>query len=346
MAEDTLFYKDLTSTANWAESLGTASSPLPGGRNGFVNLVRDYSALNRKNMRHTDNKGYGLCYVVEVEGIGSTSAAQEIQIFTAPENWVLKNAVRKWHIARNQMLDRLGMLGEIGEYGKTIRPYLTVAHAAYQGDATPDLYAPNYETTWSSGNESTSPAVQKAALVGGEWTYTEVAATADSEEAAYSEPDRYHLVLTGDHNSDDGVSGSRHTYTHVSMMRAYLESRRNQSSVIQDQTGGGTIQSEPNPLVNLMADSLSTGEVKEIVQDIQREKPPYQAFVSTTENALSGNDALDLVSKCHLSTSTSYVKDKEVIRVPMGLMHVRTTANGSATPSLRVRLLGIDKCQG
>jgi hypothetical protein len=347
MAEDTLFYKELTTGANWAVSLGTADSPLPGGRNGFVNLVRDYSALNRKNMRHTDNKGYGLCYVVEVEAIGSSSAAQEVQIFTAPENWVLKNAVRKWHIARNMMLDRLGMLGEIGEYGKTIRPYLSVAHARYQGDATPDLYAPNYETTWSAGNESTSPAVEKAALVGGEWTYTEVAATADMETQYGTEADRYHLVLTGDHNNDaGGDDGNRRIFTHVSMMRSYLESRRNQSSVIQNQTGGGTIQTEPNPLVNIMADSLSTGEVKEIVQDIQREKPPYQAFVSTSESALSTNDALDLVSKCHLSTSTSYVKDKEVIRVPMGLMHVRTTANGSATPSLRFRLLGIDKCQG
>jgi len=240
------------------------------------------------------------------------------------------------------------MLGEIGEYGKTIRPYLTVAHAAYQGDATPDLFAPNYETTWSSGTEATSPAVQKAALVGGEWTYTEVAATPDHDTSSSSTlSDRYHLVLTGDHDSDDGTpSGQIRYFSHVSMMRSYLESRRNQSSVIQDTTGGGTIQSEPNPLVNLIADSVSTGEVKEIVQDIQREKPPYQAFVSTTENALAGNDALDLVSKCHLSTSTSYVKDKEVIRVPMGLMHVRTTANGSATPSLRFRLLGIDKCQG
>jgi hypothetical protein len=346
MAEDTLFYQDLTSGSNWATSIAS-SGPFPSGRNGFVNLVRDYSALNRKNMRHTDNKGYGLCYVVEVEAIGSTSAAQEMQVFTAPENWVLKNAVRKWHIARNQMLERLGMLGEIGEYGKTIRPYLTRAHARYQGDATPDLYAPNYETTWSSGNEATSPAVQKAALVGGEWTYTQVASAADAEENQYNVNDKYHLVLTGDHDGDTGADGgTRRLFTHVSMMRAYLESRRNQSSIIQDQTGGGTIQSEPNPLVNLMADSTSVGEVKEIVQDIQREKPPYQAFVSTTEQALSGNDALDLVSKCHLSTSTSYVKDKEVIRVPMGLMHVRTTANGSETPSLRIRLLGIDKCQG
>ena len=130
------------------------------------------------------------------------------------------------------------------------------------------------------------------------------------------------------------------------MIRSYLESRRNISSVIQDTTGGGTIQTEPNPLVNLMSDRPSVGEAKEIVQDIQREKPPYQRFVSTTENALAGNDALDLVSKAHLSTSTTYLKDKEVIRVPMGLMHVRATANGSTTPSLRIRLLGIDKCQG
>ena len=349
MAEDTLFYKELTTGANWATSLGTATSPLASGRNGFINLARDYAALNRKNMRHTDNKGYGLCYVVEVEGIGSTSNAQEIQIFTAPENWVLKNAVRKWHIARNEMLDRLGMLGEIGEYGRTIRPYLTIAHARYQGDATPDLYAPNYETTYSSGSEGTSPAVVKAALVGGEWTYTKIASVVDKEaHSGTTLPvDDYELVLTGDHSNDSGSeSGGARFFTHVSMMRSYLESRRNPSTIVQDQTGGGTIQTEPNPLIDLMADSLATGEVKEIVQDIQREKPPYQAFNSTTENALKGNDALDLVSKAHLMCSTSYPKDKDVIRVPMGLMHVRTTANGDETPSLRIRLLGIDKCQG
>ena len=159
--------------------------------------------------------------------------------------------------------------------------------------------------------------------------------------------DDYELVLTGDHSNDSGSeSGGARFFTHVSMMRSYLESRRNPSTIVQDQTGGGTIQTEPNPLIDLMADSLATGEVKEIVQDIQREKPPYQAFNSTTENALKGNDALDLVSKAHLMCSTSYPKDKDVIRVPMGLMHVRTTANGGDTPSIRIRLLGIDKCQG
>ena len=107
MAEDTLFYKTLSAGTYWATSLGSGTgSPLPGGRNGFVNLPKDFAALNRKNMRHTDNKGYPLTYLVEVEMLGSANAAQEAICFTAPETWVLKNAVRKWHIARNQMLDR------------------------------------------------------------------------------------------------------------------------------------------------------------------------------------------------------------------------------------------------
>ena len=358
MAEDTLFYKTMTSANIWATNIASGAGlegvPFHSGVSGFVNLPRDFAALNRKNMRHTDNKGYPLAYVVEVEAIGNTSSAQEIEIYTAPETWVLKNAVRKWHIARNAMLERLGALGQVGEYGKTIRPYLTVAHYNIENggvhSVVPDMYQPNYETTYSSMTEQVDGAVEKASLGLGEWTYTKIASVADREDwstAINNINDEYHLVLTGDHNNDVGTDSSGlRVFSHVSMMRSYLESRRNQSSVVQDQTGGGTIQTEPNPLVNLMADSVSVGEVKEIVQDLQREKPPYQAFVSTSENALNSNSALDLVSKCHLMTSTAYPKDKEVIRVPMGLFHVRATSNGSTTPSLRIRLLGIDKCQG
>jgi hypothetical protein len=332
-------------------------NPISGtGRTGFINLVKDYSALNRKNMRHTDNKGYPLAYYVQVEAIGETSNNHTVEIFTAPETWVLKNSVRKWHAARNMMLDRVGQLGQIGEYGKTIRPYLSVAHATLGVDAVPTNGKLNYETTYTGSPgyaEATSAAVANTSMNGGEWTYTQVAATADSEAGVNTGSDAYYLVLTGDHNSDAGTeSVSRRFYTHVSMMRAYLESRRNASSVIQGTDGGGTIQDEPNPLVNLMADSVSTGEVKEIVQDIQREKPPYDNFGATTAAALSGNDSLDLVSKCLLSTSTSYLKDSDVIRVPMGLLHVRASASaaigdaGAKTPGIRFRLLGIEKCQG
>lgn len=352
MAEDTLLYRNMTATNGWR-------NPISGtGRTGFINLVSDYAALNRKNMRHTDNKGYPLSYVVEVEAIGETANAHTVEIFTAPETWVLKNAVRKWHAARNMMLERVGQLGQIGEYGKTIRPYLSVNHATLGIDARPTLGKLNYETTYTGGgdtpsySEATSAALVDTGMNKGEWTYTQIAATADGEEGAYAQTDRYGLVLTGDHSTDDGEAGNTHLYTHVSMMRSYLESRRNASSIIQGTDGGGTIQAEPNPLVNLMADSASVGEMKEIVQDIQREKPPYDAFSATDSNALAANDALDLVSKCLLSTTTSYLKDKEVIRVPMGLLHVRASASGAVgaadakTPGIRFRLLGIDKCQG
>lgn len=357
MAEDTLFFKEMTSTRGFRNPAGSEA-----GRVGFINLVKNYAALNRKNMRHTDNKGYPLSYLVEVEAIGNTSQAHEIEIFTAPENWVLKNAVRKWHAARNVMLDRLGMLGKIGEYGKTIRPYLSVNHAT-MGDAVPTLFALDQAISVSGGSapsapavdyHESSPAVNPVAMNGGEWTYTEIAATTDIEELQESNiTDRYHLVLTGDHDNAGAGSESSNAryYTHVSMMRSYLESRRNVSTVIQNESGGGTIQDEPNPLANLMSDSVSVGEVKEIVKDIQREKPPYDAFGVNATNALGGNDALDLVSKCLLSTTTSYLKDKEVIRVPMGLLHVRASAGGDigssdVVPGLRFRLLGIDKCQG
>ena len=354
MAEDTLLYRSMTATAGFRNPAGSSD-----GRVGFINLPKQYAALNRKNMRHTDNKGYPLAYVVEVEAIGDAAQAHTVEVYTAPETWVLKNAVRKWHIARNEMLDRLGMLGKVGEYGKTIRPYLTVGHSL-QGDATPTLFSANQLVTYSggTGNDDTAYHESDAAVAsritnGGEWTYTQVAATADTEENADNQPDKYTLVLTGDHNNNIGQESgaTRRLYTHVSMLRAYLESRRNQSSIIQDPSGGGAIHEEPNPLVNLMADSGSVGEVKEIIADIQREKPPYDAF-GTDANALSGNDALDLVQKCLLSTSTTYLKDKEVIRVPMGLMHIRASASDAiggsnlSVPGLRIRLLGIDKCQG
>ena len=357
----------MSASAGWRNPITAGQSPAVHGRTGFINLVKDYSALNRKNMRHTDNKGYPLAYYVQVEAIGETSNNHTVEIFTAPETWVLKNSVRKWHAARNMMLERIGQLGQVGEYGKTIRPYLSVAHATLGVDAVPTNGKLNYETTYTGGgdspsySEAVSAAVANTSMNGGEWTYTRVAheSAYDSTEGtgnmSQSGPpvDTYALVLTGDHNSDDGAEASNiRTFTHVSMMRSYLESRRNASSVIQDSSGGGTIAKEPSPLNDLLADSLSATEAREIVQDIQREKPPYDQFTTSSSNALTGNDSLDLVSKCLLSTSTSYLKDSDVIRVPMGLLHVRASASGAIgtadvkTPGIRIRLLGIEKCQG
>lgn len=361
MAEDTLMYNTMSSSNGFRNPPSGSE-----GRVGFGNLAKDYAALNRKNMRHTDNKGYPLCYVVEVEAIGSKDNAHTIELFAAPETWVLKNAVRKWHAARNAMLERVGALGKIGEYQKTIRPYLNAAHHTLGVDIRPTGFQHAAIVNYTGGTPDPADGGSTYREVGGitgsgmnrgEWTYTEIAAAADQEVGAASanDTDRYHLTLTGGHKSNEVGSdtGTARYFTTVSIMRSYLESRRNASSVIQDNTGGGAIQTEPNPLVNLMSDRLSVGEVKEIVQDMQREKPPYDAFSTAFggEAALNNNDALELVSKCLLSTSTTYLKDKEVIRIPMGLFHVRASATAaigsmSDTPSMRIRLLGIDKCQG
>ena len=352
MAEDTLLYKSMTATAGF-------KNPHSGtGRVGFGNLAKDYAALNRKNMRQTDNKGYPLCYVVQVEAIGDTTQGHQVEIYTAPETWVLKNAVRKWHLARNEMLARGDALGKVGEYGRTLRPYLSKSHA-FSGDIRPTFFQVKHDTTYSGGPtyiESNQNVVGGIAN-GGEWTYTKIASFAEAEEQKIPRPQNYHLVLTGDHSNDAGEENTLATgdglrfYTHVSMMRSYLESRRNTAAIIQTNDGQGTIQQEPNPLSIVMSGSGSQSEVNEIVQDHQREKPPYDMFANSADEALNANDALDLVQKCFLSTSTTYLKDAALIRVPLGLFHVRASASAaigssSVTPGIRFKLLGIEKCQG
>lgn len=360
MAEDTILFRTLTSGKGWA------GGPAPGqssgnGRVGYLNLPKVLAALNRKNYRHTDNKGYPICYVVEVEAFGSVDNRHEVEVFTAPETWVLKNAVRKWHIARKQMLTRAGI--EPGEYMKTMRPYLDNNHrlqvTAGAGDLKPMLFqtrASNQTVgfTNNQGNytEAGAPQVIGTDLQFGEWTYTEVAHATDLEDGADDNiTDRYSLVLTGDHDNNNGTEdGDSRYYEAVSMMRSYMESRRHVSVPLQNQVGGAS-QVEPNPLLGLMMDSVAAGEVSEIVTDIQREKPPYQDLSVTEDHALSSNAALDLVSKCRLATSTSYLKDKDVIRIPMGLCHIRTTAtaamgSSSDNPQIRFRILGTELCQG
>jgi hypothetical protein len=354
MAEDTI------TISQFSVSRGAAGADSGNDRVGFLNLPQAYAGINRKNMRHTDNKGYPLAYVCEVELVGDTDRGYNMEIFTAPENWVLKNAVRKWHFARLEMLRRAG-LDDLGEYAKTLRPYLNVAH--YNRDQAgidslkPSLNHSNDVTFGTSGDyRASGNPVSPVAMTGGEWTYSEIAHTGYVDIDAGSSSnlgttnivDTYSLVLAGDHKVGADTDGKQ-LFDAVSIMRSYMESRTN------PQTGSvnpdSQVQTDPNPLAHLLNDSLSTRETLEIAVDMQKERPPYDPFTSGTTDQLDGNDCLDLVSKCLLSTSQTYVKDKEVIRIPMGLAYVTATASGTisgggTTPGMRIRLLGIDKCQG
>ena len=369
MAEDTLHYEDMTATAGASTTAMAAGAntvdPGSTGREGYFNFAKDLAAINRKNYRHTDNKGYPLAYVFEVELIGDTDRGYRFGLWTAPENWVLKNAIRKWHFARMAHMASLGFdVKDLGEYGRSIRPYLNQGHfaAATAGRASlkPSLWHSN-DISYGGGSDyiASGATLTLNRMDGGDWTYTQLAHTVgavDGQTQALAEGelvDKYSLMLTGDHiaSSVSGESIGDNKWTAVSMTRAYMESRRNPMPP-DSNSPSSAIQTNPNPLMQLMGDSASSRENLDIVQDIQREKPPYDALGTSSSDAVGGNDSINLVQKVQLSTTQSYLKDKDVIRVPAGLAYFQSTASGALsgsstdTPSVRFKLLGIDKCQG
>ncbi len=123
----------------------------------YLNIAKDLSALNSKNEEITTRDGHVFGYLCNFTVIGGSAT-----LSTAPNTWKMRNAFRKFHAYRNIMFDNAGVEGdEMGRYGKTIRPYLDVAHT------TSTELVP---IRWNSvaGSE---------AVVMGTWSYSELATT-------------------------------------------------------------------------------------------------------------------------------------------------------------------------
>ena len=294
---------------------------------GYVDLARGYAIANRKMFDQVDGKGRAQTYVVEVEMIGSSVAAKSLGIWTAPESWAVKNAIKKTHIARKKSFEKAGIsLGSFPSYTRNLKMYLDAGHRL-AGSLIPAGYSP---TTTATG----TPSIQTFA--DSEWLYTRLAHTIGVEGGNNSNlrGDDYEVHLMGDHVTES--TGTLQGYTSVAVVEAYFEHRRNKSPNVSASTGD-VIQEEPNPLTLLMNDSVSGQEKAEIAQESQDVDPPYQVASGTW----AGTDALDLHLASFLQTSDSYIRDRDVIRVPAGLCMV------VGDPSLfRFHLMGIEDMQG
>ena len=299
------------------------------GGNGYIDLARGYAIANRKMYDQVDGKGKAQTYVVEVELIGSTAQERGVAIYSAPENWAVKNAIKRLHIARQKSMEKAGVdLRSLPSYSRNLKFYLDQGHRA-TGSLRPVGYSP-----------STSAAIPSIQTFQDEaWLYTRLAHASAVEGDNYVSVsgDSYELTLMGDHDFQ-AVSGTYQTYDSVAIVQAYLEHRRNRSPNASASTGD-VVQEEPNPLTLLMNDSVSGQEKAEITQEAQLVDPPYQVASGTW----AGTDALDLHLRTFLQTSTASIRDRDVIRVPAGLlMCVHTPANSI----IRFHLHGIEDMQG
>lgn len=301
-------------------------------RKSILNIPKAWAAMNRKNVLAVDNKGYLQTYICKVEVVSTNVLSY---LYTAPENWVTKNAVRKWHAFR-EMKRAQGMATDYAAtYGKNIRPLL------HSGHQTSNNAADFYEL---------QSIRQAGVMAGGDWDYTRVAQTpgAISETGTQTvsqeeTTDLYHLCLSGGHVEETGHTTSDYVkYSHVSMVQSYLESRRNMS--VDDTDDSGSLTDTPNPLQEFIYDSSASKLHSGLLKAEQRQKPPYETGDSSDTMPA---DPLDRAYAGAVVTTSTYGRDSAIVRIPGGLLEAWSVGVGATPlPIWNIEVLGVTRCEG
>jgi hypothetical protein len=292
--------------------------------NKFYNLARDYAAINGKNEEVTTRDGHLYGYIVEVNAYAS--AAGLLTFTTIPNTWKVRNAFRKFHFSRDMMFDQAGVeQSERGKYGHTMRPYFSSEHRTDGEQPLRIIDIP------SSGD-----AIGRSAT-GGEWTYTKLASQPTLDETQLAKDldlalvDKWDIHVLGPSVASDAAS-SVNTWTSVGMVSAYNVDRMDQiPDADNTEFPGSTIQPNNNPLAALRTQNLGTGEVLDLAQEQEEEKPPY--------DILSNGDSVDAVIQhvAYMSASgEAATRRLGTMFVPAGLLMVNASAANSNGLNLKI----------
>ena len=306
MSQNTLFYSDLEN--------GTQ----------FFNLFRDLSFMNSKNYEHSDRDGDVLGALVNIKIIGSIT--NSISFSTAPNTWKMRNAFKKWHAYRNLMLSEAGVTeDEKGRYGKTIRPYL---------DADMKDGSIREPLGWDLSAQTQ------------EWSYTQIAAVPGFDAAGIGTDgkeivDVYDLNICGVNQVDHTATNGTQYYSAVGMIHSYNQDRQ---EVVTPTVDSETIEGQNNPLALLrQGGSVSGGEVMDIVQDQELERPPYDI----TDNGFSVQNVISDIMQINPGydgTSSVPVIRQTTMFVPAGLLRMFTFSADTSADVL-IDVLDIVRCK-
>jgi hypothetical protein len=228
--------------------------------NKYINLCRDLSWMNSKNHEHTDRDGHVLGYICNVKVHGSVQNTLSFKV--APNTWKMRNAFRKWHAYRDMMMEDAGVTeSEKGRYAKTIRPYLD--------DGMHTASVVKEPVGW---DVSGTPPAQTQ-----EWTYTQIAAAPGFDAAAVGTEgqaavDVYELNICGLNQTTTTTTLGTEYYDEVGMIHSYNLDRQ---EIVTPTVDSETIEGHNNPLALLRYKGTAGGEVMDIVEDQEKEAPPY-----------------------------------------------------------------------
>lgn len=287
-------------------------------QNHYVNLCRDLSVVNAKNVEHTDRTGHVKGYMINVTLIGQS---EQLFIFgTAPNSWKFRNSFRKWHAYRDMMFANAGITrDELGRYGKTIRPYLSEDH---------------YDT--ELGFTSATIAKPHNGLgtiyIGGDWTYSRFGVVPSYEvdpttgqstlmkDSKLQVADEFAVTILDDNSFDplgneDNSSG---TYKTCGMIHSYNLDRMEVTTPSADTLVDGP----ENPLSQLISSgNQAVGVVVDVAGDQELEKPPY--------DLADDGDSIELITSAIARIPTTLSITRTQMFVPAGLLRVRCEGAGA-----------------
>ena len=273
----------------------------------YFDFAQIFSKFNRKQLNQVDGKGNAQCYLIKIRQnsvSGSDSAEIHSKLYTAPNNYVTKQAVKRWHQAR------VDMFAKHGVKMKTLSPYARNLRVAY------DVSAPVNGTTDSdlyAGVPERSTFVQSA-------QFDEANSTALTNQSMV---DAYNLTLLG----PSVTTGTSPTikYSTVGVNASWLLSRRKPYTVPDSSAEAGqtakTISS--NPLLEIQAASgVATAVITE-AKDEQVQEPPWDDSDHSAEMQVA-----NLYSAINTFQET-------IIEVPLGLMKaISTDLRSSNVPTM------------
>ena len=297
--------------------------------NQYINLARDLSWMNSRNHEHTDRDGHVVGYLVNIKIHGRV--ANSVQFAVAPNTWKMRNAFRKWHAYRDMMFTEAGVTdSEKGRYGKTIRPYLdsTMKSGPIKDPALWDI--------------SGTPPTQTQ-----EWSYTQIAAspgfgsTGGTGTGGEEIVDVYDLNICGVNQVDKTSSIGAEYYTSVGMIHSYNQDRQ---EVITATVDSETVEGQNNPLALLkQGGSVSGGEVMDIVEDQELEKPPYDITDNGASTFVALADIMQINPGYDGSNSVPVLRQTTLF-VPAGLLKINCTDTDSSA-SMLIDVLDIVRCK-
>lgn len=292
--------------------------------NRVYNVPKLMSSANRREYKAVDNQGNAQLYTIGMRVFGTEIEAVP---FTAPNTYVTRRAVKAWHDARVLMYKRAGISMKSLGYGRSLRPYLSVAHE--NGQVT--------EIDTESDLVGTDASGIYPAFTGDEWTYSRAAVAVPAEEGAADGNqqkdfvDTYSFTLCDASVAEDAsssttnsnVASDQDSFVSIGMLKEWIGSFTKKRS-----TAGAPAHQidDDNALLQLMSQQGSDKEeVLELAQTGQDEGRPWDLGGSTHYSAIAQNYARGT------NGESGYV----IFQAPCGLFNLTLQNDHSAAENIK-----------